>query len=321
MLEPRDKVWHLSHGSLCSALLFELYDSLDVCNDGLVCTVSPLLGFRLGRRSFADFIMVVLSPDFWRLSSLPALLSSLLFSLPYLAHLSFCVHLTWFLVLLFDDSEKQWFSLHNKSPWDSEQAKWGEFSVLQELGISLDKRQKCTGCQFLTKQWFLCFWSHPLNPFVSHCLCEKLRCLVLSPLKILHLVDWEEYILGLEILPFFDIWVQSHSRLPLTFNTRIHWELLSKEVPSGSYRSSVTPPLWCALKTAHTKLECNYFFLMMVMRYLADYVEEAIDSSSYLVLQTVKCYLNLSLCLVLKLDLHLYVDMSMPLVEAINHFA
>lgn len=77
----------------------------------------------------------------------------------------------------------------------------------------------------------------------------------------------------------------------------------------------MTLPLWCALKTAHVKLECNYFFLMMVRRCLA------IDSSSRLALQTVKCCLNISLCLVLKLDLHLYVDISMPLFEAINHFA
>lgn len=80
-------------------------------------------------------------------------------------------------------------------------------------------------------------------------------------------------------------------------------------------------PRWCALKTAHTKLECNYFFLMMVMRCLADYVKEVIDSSSHLALQIIKCYLNISLCPVLKLDLHLSVDRSMPMVEAINHFA
>lgn len=60
---------------------------------------------------------------------------------------------------------------------------------------------------------------------------------------------------------------------------------------------------------------------MMVMSWLADFVKEVIDSSSHLALQTVKCYLNISLCPVLKLDLHLYVDTSMPLVEVINHFA
>lgn len=176
----------------------------------MVLLVLSLLSWDSARveRSFAeeDFIMVVLSSDLKVVfSTSPPFFFA---PFPSLSSLFFCVILTWFLVLLFNDSEKQWLSLHNKSPWDSEQGKWGEFSVLQELGIGLDKRQKCTGCQFLTKQCFLCFWSHSLNLFVSHCLWEKLKCLVLSSLKILHLIDWEEYILGLKILPFFDTWVQ-----------------------------------------------------------------------------------------------------------------